>query len=147
MYGIVLLLHLLAATVWTGGHLVLAVAVLPSVLKNSDIAYLSRFESGFEKIGIPALIIQVISGFWLAYHHLPDVTQWFDHSNPVARLILFKLVLLVLTFLLAIDARLRIIPHLSEDNLRSLAFHIIPVTLISVLFVIVGVSFRTGWMM
>ncbi|WP_315980488.1 hypothetical protein [Aliamphritea spongicola] len=44
-----MLLHVLAATVWTGGHLVLAVGVLPRVLKHSDVAYIKAFESGFEK--------------------------------------------------------------------------------------------------
>jgi len=46
--------------------------------------------------------------------------------------------------LLAADAKLRIIPRLSEKKLISLAWHIIPVTIISVLFIVTGVSFRTG---
>ncbi|MBN3562976.1 CopD family protein [Aliamphritea spongicola] len=145
MYEIFLLLHVLAATVWTGGHLVLAVGVLPRVLKHSDVAYIKAFESGFEKIGIPALIIQVLTGLHLAYRLLPDFGLWFNFSDPISRVISFKLILLLCTFLLAIDARLRVIPKLSADNLVSLAWHIIPVTVISVLFVVVGVSFKTGW--
>jgi hypothetical protein len=46
----------------------------------------------------------------------------------------------------AIDARLRVIPVLSEKNLSVMAWHIIPVTIFSVLFVVAGVSFRTGWL-
>jgi putative copper export protein len=145
MYGIFLLLHVLAATVWTGGHLVLALAVLPRVLKEKSPAELSRFESAYERIGIPALLIQVITGLWMAYRVVPDVGQWFAFNNPLSRLIGIKLLLLTLTIAFAIDARLRIIPKLSEENLTSLAWHIIPVTVVSVLFVIVGVSFRTGW--
>ena len=145
MYGIFLLLHVLAATVWTGGHLVLALAVLPRVLKEKSPAELSRFESAYERIGIPALLIQVITGLWMAYRMVPDVGQWFAFNNPLSRLIGIKLLLLTLTIAFAIDARLRIIPKLSEENLTSLAWHIIPVTVVSVLFVIVGVSFRTGW--
>jgi len=45
-----------------------------------------------------------------------------------------------------VDARLRIIPRLSASNLRALAWHIVPVTLIAVLFVITGVGFRFGWL-
>ncbi|MCX7088426.1 MAG: copper resistance protein CopD [Methylococcales bacterium] len=102
--------------------------VLPRVLKEKSPTELLRFESGFEKIGVPALIIQVITGVWL--------------ENPLSCLIMVKLGLLLLTVVFALDTRLRVIPNLTEQNLLSLAYHIIPVTLISVLFVVVGVSFR-----
>ena len=146
MYNTLLLLHVLAATIWTGGHLVLALAVLPGVLKRKAPAELLRFESAFEKIGIPALLIQVGTGVALAYRLLPDVHEWFAFDGQVSRLIGTKLVLLAVTMVLAADARLRIIPRLTEENLTSLAWHIVPVTVVSVLFVIVGVSFRTGWL-
>jgi putative copper export protein len=145
MYGTIVLLHILGATIWTGGHLVLALTVLPRVLKNRSPAELLRFESAFERIGIPALLIQVATGVWLAHRLVPDVSQWLAFDDPISRLIGAKLVLLALTIVFGIDARLRIIPRLTEENLTSLAWHIIPVTLISVLFVVVGVSFRTGW--
>lgn len=145
MYGTLLLLHILGATVWTGGHLIVALTILPRVLKQRAPAELLRFESTYERIGIPALLIQVATGLWLAYRMVPDVSQWLAFDNPVARLVGTKLVLLALTMVFAADARLRIIPRLSEKNLTALAWHIIPVTVISVLFVVVGVSFRTGW--
>ena len=144
MYKVILLIHVLAATIWTGGHLVLAMTILPRVLKERLPSELLRFESGYERVGIPALLIQVFTGLWLAHNLIPEVSLWFDFSNPLSRLIVVKLSLLLLTAIFAIDARLRIIPNLTEKNLMSLAYHIIPVTVISVLFVIVGVSFRTG---
>ena len=125
---------------------VLAAVVLPRVLRERAPEDLLRFEAGFERIGIPALLVQVISGLWLANHWVPGFANWFDMSNPAARLILLKLLLLVLTAAFAVDARLRIIPKLSEQNLTSLAWHIIPVTVISIVFVMVGVAFRTGWL-
>lgn len=145
MWGTLLLLHVLAATVWTGGHLVLALAILPRVLRERDPAALLRFESAYERIGIPALLIQVATGLWLAHRLVPDVSQWLTFETEVARLIGVKLVLLATTVALAADARLRILPNLSQRNLTSLVWHIVPVTLIAVLFVVVGVSFRTGW--
>ncbi len=145
MWGPILLLHVLAATVWTGGHLVLAFTVLPRVLRERDPAELLRFESAYERIGIPALLIQVATGLWLAHRMIPDVSQWFAFEQPVARLIAVKLALLATTIAFALDARLRIIPRLSKENLTDLAWHIVPVTVVSVLFVLVGVSFRTGW--
>ncbi len=145
MYGVLLLLHVLAATVWTGGHLVLALTVLPRILKEKSPSELLRFESAYERIGIPALLIQVATGLWLAHRLVPDVSRWFAFDDPVARLIGAKLVLLAVTLALAADARLRIIPRLSQENLGSLAWHIVPVSVVSVLFVVIGVSFRAGW--
>ena len=145
MYGAVLLLHVLAATVWTGGHLVLTLTVLPRVLRNRAPAELLAFESGYERVGMPALIVQVISGIWLAHRLRPDVSEWTNLDDPFTRLICIKLALLAITVALAADARLRLIPNLTEDKLVSLAWHIVSVTVVSVLFVIVGVSFRTGW--
>lgn len=145
MYGVMLLLHVLAATVWTGGHLVLALGILPRVLREKDPAELLRFESAYERIGLPALLVQAVSGLWLAYRVVPDVSRWLDPADPLARLLAAKLLLLAITIAFALDARLRIIPRLSARNLTALAWHIVPVTVVSVLFVVLGVSFRTGW--
>ena len=144
MYKYLLLLHILGATIWTGGHLVLAVTVLPRAVRSRSPEILLQFESGFEKLGIPALIIHVITGVWLAYLRIPSVTSWFALDNLASRLITGKLVLLLLTIMLAAHARIRIIPRLSNTNLNFLAYHIIAVTFISLLFVVLGVSFRTG---
>jgi hypothetical protein len=35
---------------------------------------------------------------------------------------------------------------MSYRHLTALAWHIVPVTIVSVLFVIVGVALRTGWL-
>ena len=146
MYGILLLLHVLAATIWTGGHIVLCVVVLPKVLKERSPEALLGFESVYEKIGMPALLVQVLTGLMLAHRLVPDVRQWFDMTNPISHAILAKLGLLALTVGFAIDARFRVIPTLSASTLNVMAWHIVPVTLFSILFVIVGVSFRTGWL-
>jgi len=145
MYGLLLLLHILAATIWTGGHIVLSVVVLPRVLKDRSPEALLGFESVYEKIGMPALIIQVLTGLLLAHRMVPDFTQWFNQSNPVSHAIMAKLGLLALTVGFAVDARLRVIPNLSPSTLKVMAWHIVPVTIFSILFVFVGVSFRAGW--
>ena len=142
MHSFFLVLHVLAATVWTGGHLILAIVVLPKILKTKNIQALTEFEENFEKIGIPALIIQVITGIYLAYSLLPNVSDWFSFSNHISTHVRIKLILLIITILLALDARFRLIPNLSEKNLTSLAVHIFMVTLVAILFVITGLSFR-----
>jgi putative copper export protein len=144
MYGLLVLLHVLGAAVWTGGHLVLAIAVLPRVLRDRDVKGLLAFEGAFERIGMPALVIQILTGLLLAHRALPDVSQWFRFQHPVSHLVAGKLLLLGLTLALAAHARLRLIPSLDEHKLKALAWHIVPVTVIAVLFVVLGVEFRTG---
>lgn len=144
MYSYVLLIHVLAATVWTGGHLVLATTVLPRALAARDPRILLDFEAGYERIGMPALIVQVLSGLWMAHAMLPDVAAWFAFDTLPSRLIVFKLALLLVTLLTALDARLRIIPRLSAATLPAMARRIVLVTVLSVLFVAAGVSFRGG---
>jgi len=145
MSGLLLLLHILAATIWTGGHIVLSTVILPRVLRERSADELLRFESAYEKIGIPSLLVQVATGLALASRMLGETGRWFDFEDPISRLVTIKLLLLALTAAFAVDARLRLIPRLRPENLVALAWHVIPVTLISILFVVVGVSFRTGW--
>ncbi|WP_221073907.1 copper resistance protein CopD [Agarivorans aestuarii] len=144
-YSLLLLAHLIAATIWTGGHIVLCLVILPKVLKAKSPEMLLDFEQAFEKVGMPALIIQVITGLLLAYHWLPDVSLWFSMNNPISHGIAGKLLLLALTFGLALDAKLRVLPKLSSNNLWDMALHIIAVTFLSVGFVALGLSFRLAW--
>ena len=146
MYGYLILAHILGATVWTGGHIVLALAVLPRVLKEKSPQRLLEFESAFERIGKPAMLIQIVTGLLLAHRLLPDISLWLDWNNPISGVIAVKFILLTLTILLAVDAKLRVLPKLSQQNLWDMALHIIAVTLLSIIFVIVGVSFKTGWL-
>ncbi len=144
MYLGVLFLHILAATIWTGGHIVLATTVLPRALKAADPRILLDFESGFEKVGMPALLVQVVSGIWMAHERVPQWSLWLSPSDATTALITAKLALLATTIALALDARLRIIPSLSPQTLPAMARRVRAVTVLSMVFVAVGVSFRGG---
>lgn len=146
MHGIALFLHILGATIWTGGHIILTLIVLPKALKESSTKTLLDFESAYEKIGMPALIIQIVTGVYLALNIEGNVSNWFNLDNSVANVILIKLALLTLTVCFAINARFRVLPNLSKSNLALMGWHIRAVTTISILFVFVGVSFRIGWL-
>ncbi len=143
-YRLLVVLHLLGASVWVGGHLVLSLSVLPRALRARDPTIISEFESGFERLGISALLVQVVTGLWLAYHWAPDIAGWFFPSTPAARLVLVKLALLAATVALAVHARLRVVPRLDAATLRFLAYHIVAVTLLGVALLVVGVAIRTG---
>jgi len=145
MNTIIIILHVLAATIWTGGHIVLATTILPNVLRKRDIETLLNFERGYEKVGMPALLIQIVTGLYLAYNYLPDIGKWFSFSDHLSTHIGVKLILLFCTFGLALNAKFRLIPNLEKgSNLNIFGGHIIAVTIISILFVIIGLSFRLG---
>lgn len=91
----------------------------------------------------PSLAIQILTGLWLANPLLGTPGNWF-HDNPIARVVQVKLALLALTLGLAIHARFRVIPKLTDDTLPTLAWHIRLVTLAAVLFVLAGASIRFG---
>ena len=141
---VVLFLHLLGASVWAGGHLVLALSVLPRAWSRRDHAAVAAFEERFEPIGIPALVLQIVTGLWLAHRAVPSYADWFGFGSDRATLVGVKLVLLGLTAVLAVHARWKVVPDLDEERLGPLAAHIIAVTVLAVLFVYVGVSFRFG---
>lgn len=144
MYPAVIAIHVIAATIWTGGHIVLFFAVLLPALKHRDHTRITAFEEHFEKVGIPALLTLVITGVWMAYRQQGDIAQWFTFSSAISRTVSEKLSLLLITVLLALHARLGIIPKLSEKNLNSLAIHITCVTVIAILFALTGVLHRFG---
>lgn len=144
MFKLALVLHILGAAVWAGGHLVLSLTVLPRALRSKNPRVLLDFEEGYERIGMPALLVQVVTGVWLAHRIVPNVGDWFSFATVPAQHVAFKLILLLLTLVLAVHARFRVIPNLNAQNLPVLAGHVIGVTVLAVLFVLVGVGFRTG---
>jgi len=74
VFPLLVIVHALAATVWTGGHLVLDLGVLPRALRERSAAQIRAFEEPFEPLGLTAL---------------------------------------------AVHARLRLIPNLTDDNLNG----------------------------
>ena len=143
-YKLIVLIHVLFATIWVGGHLILSIGFLPRALKQKDPAIIQQFESKYEPIGLPALAILVLTGLWLRIFYDSQLLGWFTFRGSLATHLALKVILVVLTLILAIHARFRIIPKLKPENLKALAFHIIAVTVIGVLLVILGVSIRTG---
>ena len=138
VFPLLVIVHALAATVWTGGHLVLDLGVLPGGLRDRSAAVIRSFEESFEPLGLTALAIQVITGLGMGWIYLPGFDGLLNPANPIGMLVGVKLLLLAATAALAIHARLRLIPHLSDDNLTGLAWHIRGITALAIAFVVVG---------
>lgn len=144
MYVYILLTHVLAAMIWTGGHIILSTLILPMALRRKDPEVLLDFENAFEKIGMPALFVQIATGLWLAYQLVPDISSWFSFEDNTTTSIALKLIVLGITAAFALNARFRVVPKLTADTLVLFAWHIVPVTILSVCFVILGVGIHAG---
>ncbi len=143
-FPLLVIVHALAATVWTGGHLVLDLGVLPRALRERSADRIRDFEEVFEPLGLTALALQVITGLWMAWILLPGFHGLFDPADPIGVLVGTKLLLLAATAALALHARLRLIPTLTDANLSGLAWHIRGITALAIAFVVVGALIRLG---
>ncbi|WP_411868908.1 CopD family protein [Vulcanococcus limneticus] len=143
-FPVLVIVHALAATVWTGGHLVLDLGVLPRARRAQSAAQIRAFEEVFEPLGLTALGIQVLTGLWMGWIYLPGFEGLFSPENPIGMLVGVKLLLLTGTAALAVHARLRLIPQLTDDTLSGLAWHIRAITALAIAFVVVGALIRLG---
>lgn len=150
-----LLLHILGACIWIGGHLYLMITIVPTAVKQPNPQALLNFEASFEKLGMTALITQVITGLIMANRFLPSWSQLFDYSQDITILITLKLTWLICTILTAVSAQVFVIPRLkkalladdffkSQNYFKIFIGHIGMITVLSLAFLVTGVLFRTG---
>ncbi len=144
VFPLLVIVHALAATVWTGGHLVLDLGLLPRALRDRSAAAIRSFEETFEPLGLTALVIQVLTGLWMGWIYLPGFQGLLSPANPIGMLVGVKLLLLAGTVAMALHARLRLIPNLNDANLSGLAWHIRSITALAIAFVVVGALIRLG---
>jgi uncharacterized membrane protein len=94
VFPLLVIVQALAATVWTGGHLVLDQGVLPRALRESSAAQILNVEEMFEPVGLTALAIQVLTGLWMGWIYLPGFQGLLSPANPIGMLVGLKLLLL-----------------------------------------------------
>lgn len=143
-HHVLLILHLLAATVWVGGHLLLSIRFLPEALKKKDASILTNFKDKFEPIGMPALIVLLVTGIMMAYDYEVTFTKWFSFSNGIEKIVSTKLLLLFISVAMAINAQLFVFPKVKSENLRPVAFQIITITVIGIAMLVLGSLVRIG---
>ncbi len=144
MLKLLVVLHALGASIWTGGHLLLALSVLPPALGARDPEPVLRFERSFERLGIGALALQVATGLALARLDLGRWDALWAFEPGIARTIGLKLLLLAATLALALQARLQLIPQLTAATLPRLAVQIVMITALAVGLLSLGAGIRLG---
>ncbi|MFB6348680.1 CopD family protein [Moraxella marmotae] len=146
MHKIALILHLLGASIWVGGHLYLLIRLMPNFVRTGDVAGFLQFEQRYEPLGMAALAVQVITGLYMM-HDIVPMGQWGQPMGYLTALIHGKLTWLALTIITALHARFRVVSRLEQgtytkNTLKIMAVHVALICLWSVLFVITGAMFR-----
>lgn len=143
-HHILLIIHLIAATIWIGGHLILAIGFLPKAIKNKDINEIKVFKDKFELVGMPALLVLIVTGILMAYNYDVTFSKWFSFTNGIESIVSIKIILVLITFCLAIFAQFYIFPKLTKKNFYRVILLIISVTLIALAMLVLGSLVRIG---
>lgn len=144
LHHFLLILHLIAATIWVGGHIILCFIFLPKALKNKAPEIIIDFEKQYGPVGMPALFVLIVTGVWMAYDYGVPLQQWFAFSGGIETVVSTKLMLLFTTFAVAIHAQKAVIPKLSNQNLKEMALHILAITIIGIAMLVFGSTIRFG---
>lgn len=143
-HHILLIIYLICATIWVGGHLFLVFRIVPKALRENDISILKNFKQRFEPLGMPSLILLLITGILIGYQYDVKILSWFSFSNAIEKVVSIKLILFGCTFLLAMLAEFLFFPKLSPANIKKVAVLIILVTLIALTMLVLGTFVRYG---
>lgn len=144
MYKLMVILHLLGAATWVGGHIALVRGVLPGALRDQDPEPVVRFERSFGKAALFALVVQLATGLVLANSWVGSWSTILTEPTPAARTLLLKLVVLALSLAVGGHAYHRIVPRLTKHNLNAFAWHARILTLLAVALLALGASIRLG---
>ena len=143
-HHLLLILHLLGAAIWVGGHLYVAIRILPVALRQKDASLLRTFKSRYEPMGMPALGLLVVTGIMMAYNYNVRIGTWFSFSNGIERVISLKLILLFLTVCFAVVADKFVFPRLTDATIYTAAIMILSVTFLGVALFVLGTFVRMG---
>lgn len=144
LYKAMVMLHVFGACVWIGGHIVLIAMVLPKAMREADPKPVLDFERGYGRLGLAALIVQLLTGLWLANRWIGDWSTVFSEPTPQGHLILSKLTVLIITVGLAGFTYHSVLPRVEERGLRAFALLSGAATMLAVVMLILGVGIRTG---
>ena len=145
-HHLLLIIHLMSATVWVGGHLILVASYLPRAIKEKNQNYILNYEKKYEPIGMLSLILLVLSEILMAYKYGVTIEHWFEFATPIEKVVSTKLLLLFATLLFALSAQFKVLPKLNNNikYLPEMALHILCVTIIGISMLILGSFVRFG---
>lgn len=144
IYKIMVMLHVLGACVWIGGLAALMYTTLPAALRRTDPERVIEVARGFGRLGLGALVVQLLTGFWLAHRWIADWSRVISEPTPQTHLILSKITLLGMTVALAGFTYHHALPRIAEGRLRHFAVLSVLTAVLAILMLAIGVGIRTG---
>lgn len=135
-------LHLIAAAVWLGGGLLMALATLPGLWRPGGPATLPPTLLVAERLHLGALVVLLLTGYGLAWHWLPDAASWFQSDLRQADLIQLKWLLLIAAAALSGWARIYLLPTWTPARRLALTVYLLGNLLIALAMTWVGTRFR-----
>ena len=140
MYAVLQLIHVIAATIWVGGHIILLISLVPDAVKRRDMSLVAEFEKRYGMVlGLPSLLIAGATGIAMAHRY----HGWFSESWPIgAKIALFTALILIILLGRHELHRLRG-KEVGEDS-RRFAIHVLLVTAVSLMLVVMGWHLRFG---
>ena len=144
LYKVMVMLHMLGASAWIGGHAVLMLTVLPKAIRENCPQPILDFERGYGRLGLAALIVQLATGLWLVRRWIGEWATVFSEPTPQGHLVLSKLTILVLTVALGGYTYHRVIPVLATRGFKAFVVLSTVTTALAVVMLILGVGIRTG---
>lgn len=141
---VLITLHILGASIWIGGMLILALGVLPKAKKTNDATLIKNFESSFHILGMIALTVQLLTGFRMAMIYAGSMGNLFDFDNHAAVLFIWKLVLILITMGVFVVFKKKTLSKLTNENISSASSMIWILTLLAIALLILGLGFSRG---
>ena len=146
VYPILQLIHVLAASMWIGPHLVLATGPMVRALRQGDVKPILEFYRAFSWPATIGLLIAVITGLSMAYVRAPP-SVWFNFGEPQGR-IGEKILTLIVLLLISGYAHARLVPEMRRGGsnvLRKTVLFVIVATLLSLALALLGFMIRFGF--
>lgn len=147
MYKLLVIVHLLAGSVWVGGQLILARGVLPGAVRTQDPRPLVGYLRVFGPMGLIALVLLLATGLPLARHWVPSLSGYFDEPTAASRLVIAKLLLLTASLFLGGYAQARLMPELAAGSAGALPRFALVTranAVLAVLLLVAGAAIRMG---
>jgi putative copper export protein len=141
---VLIILHILGASIWIGGMLILALGVLPKAKKAKSSAILRNFEGSFHILGMTALTVQLLTGFRIAMIYAGGMKYLFDFTNHAAVLFVWKMLFIILTMVVFVLFKKKTLANLTDENVSSASAMVWVLALLAIGLMILGLGFSRG---
>lgn len=146
IYPILVLIHVLAATMWVGAHLILVTGPLVKTIKSNDVRPTLEFYRAFGWPATIALIVAALVGIVMAYMRYPP-SSWIEFGEPSGR-IGEKITLFTALLVISAYAHIKVVPAMragGEKAVKLAVVYSVIATLLTLGFPVLGIMIRFGW--